>query len=130
MRQELHSKSDIFQMARLVLLLVVLGLLSHCRADPDLEEETESLNIINLGEAGAETSGDSEVDVLILENNTGDGEGETGDSDGGGGEFVDPADFVGSEVTEREIWILENAENSCRGCPTSSRRLKMRTRLR
>ena len=62
-------------MARLVVLLV-LGLLAPCTAD--------------LGDDAG--SGDS--DLVLLE--TG------GESEAGGADFVDPADFVGSEVTERQ----------------------------
>ena len=86
-------------MTRLVVLLV-LGLLGHCGADLDLEE-AESLNM-TLGDAGEETE-TTLVDDLVLVDDREDVEEETGESEGGGGDFVDPADFVGSEVTEREI---------------------------
>ena len=87
-------------MTRLVVLLL-LGLLGHCGADLDLEE-AENLNI-TLGDAGEETETTEApvVDDLVLVDNKEDVEEETGDSEGGGGDFVDPADFVGSEVTER-----------------------------
>ena len=89
---QLETHPDIFLMTRLAVLLV-LGLLAQCEADLDLEEETGSLNV-TLGESGEEAgSGNSEDDDFVLVDNT-----ETVDSDGGGAEFVDPADFVGSEV--------------------------------
>ena len=79
-------------MTRLAVLLI-LGLLAQCGADLVLEEEADSLNI-TLGDAGEETgSGNTEDEDLVLVDNT-----ETVDSDGGGAEFVDPAEFVGSEV--------------------------------
>ena len=86
-------------MTRFVVLLV-LGLLGHCGADLELEEETERLNI-TLGDAGEETEDTPVVDDLVLVDNREDVEEETGGGGGDGGEFVDPADFVGSEVTER-----------------------------
>ena len=82
-------------MTRFVVLLV-LGLLGHCGADLELEEETARLNI-TVGDAGKETDDTLVLDDLVLLDNREDVEEETG----GGGEFVDPADFVGSEVTER-----------------------------
>ena len=79
-------------MMRLALLLF-LGLLAQCQADLDLEEETGSLNVTleEFGEEGG--SGNSEDNNFVLVDNP-----ETDDSDGGGAEFVDPADFDGSEV--------------------------------
>ena len=87
-------------MTRLVVLLLLLGLLGHCGADLDLEE-AESLNM-TLGDAGEESE-NPVVDDLVLVDTREDLEEETGESEGGGGDFVDPADFVGSEVTERQI---------------------------
>ena len=62
-------------MARLVVLLV-LGLLAHCSADLD-DDPGSGDNDLVLLETGAET-------------------------EAGGADFVDPADFVGSEVTQRQ----------------------------
>ena len=92
-------------MTRLVvpLVLLVLGLLAQCGAD-----ETESLNM-TLGDAGEETE-DTVLDDLVLEDNTEVLEDNTevvleepGEGGGEGGDFVDPSDFVGSEVTERQL---------------------------
>ena len=85
-------------MTRLVvpLVLLVLGLLAQCGAD-----ETESLNM-TLGDAGEETE-DTVLDDLVLEDNTEVVLEEPGEGGGEGGDFVDPSDFVGSEVTERQL---------------------------
>ena len=62
-------------MARLAVFLV-LGLLAHCSAD--------------LGD----DAGSGDTDLVLLETGA--------ETEAGGADFVDPADFVGSEVTERQ----------------------------